>query len=163
MTTRLFFPETIDVFPGSLVISANIDGSATIIPHVTLVDVDPAGTGSAVAATLCGPKSLNSWRVLDDGCLDQDTIHGLVIPDEPGLPWPCDDAAYRAGCTLFDGRQFVHYNKGDVAIGKFRQAWSSRWRAKRGLPTLKSLPAIPLYSMVENVIPQTNSDKPQSC
>jgi hypothetical protein len=46
---------------------------------------------------------------------------------------PATDAVYRAGCTLFDGRQFIHYNMGDMALSKFRQVWGSRWPAKRGL------------------------------
>lgn len=133
MSPSLIFPQTIDLFPGSFVAALHVDGAVEIIPHVATIDVDPSKPDLPVAATLRGPKVLDGWRARIGDCADQDVIHCLFIPDEPGLPWGSREAAYKFGCTFFDGRDFNHFDRGDQALDCCRR-FTRIWRKKRGLP-----------------------------
>jgi len=131
----MLFPATIDLVPGSFVLTLTADGSVSTIPHVATVDVDPTQPQEPVAITLCGPKPLDAWRATTDPCSGRDLLYALVIPDEPGKPVGATWPAYKSGCTVFDGVTF-DYCDGHHSVQVWLKERVKVWRAARGLPPL---------------------------
>ncbi len=157
MHSTFNFPQAVGLPEGTFVLTLNSDGSSAVIPHVIGAEIHPGEPWTAVAETLLGPKILDAWKAEAGVASESDTVHALVIPDTPGLPWPHEFAAYKEGCHIFDGREFFH-REGETAISEWRNHVTRSWRIARDLD-LVEIPTIPRSAWEDREIDRLRAEE----